>query len=128
MVFYGESLGTAVAVQMAVELDCAALVLEAPLTSVAAVAQSRYWMFPVRHLVLDKFDSLAKIGRVRCPVFVMHGEHDRVLPIRCGREIFEAAPGPKESKWFADGTHTNFDELGGPAAVLQFLARHSAQK
>jgi fermentation-respiration switch protein FrsA (DUF1100 family) len=123
IVLYGESLGTGVAVQMAVERGCAALVLEAPYTSVGAVAQGRYWMFPVRHLVLDKFDSLSKIGRVRCPVFIMHGERDRIIPIRYGRELFHAASEPKEAKWFADGNHTNFDEFGGPAAVLDFLKR-----
>jgi fermentation-respiration switch protein FrsA (DUF1100 family) len=99
------------------------LVLEASFTSVAAVAQSRYWMFPVRHLVLDKFDSLSKIGRVRCPVFIMHGERDGVIPIRFGRELFQAASEPKEAKWFGDGNHTNFDEFDGPAAVLEFLRR-----
>lgn len=124
MVFYGESLGTAVAVQMAAERGCAATVLEAPFTSIAAVAQSRYWMFPVRRLVRDKFDSLTKIGDLRCPLFVMHGDRDGVVPIRYGRELFAAAREPKESKWFAEGTHTNFDELGGPAAVLDFLRRH----
>ena len=123
VVLYGESLGTAVAVQMAVERGCRALVLEAPFTSVGAVAQGRYRMFPVRPLVLHKFDSLSKIGRVRCPVFVMHGERDRIIPIRYGRELFQAASEPKEAKWFADGNHTNFDEYGGPAAVLEFLKR-----
>jgi len=124
IVIYGESLGTGVAVQMAVERECGALVLEAPYTSVAAVAQSRYWMFPVRQLVIDRFDSLAKIRGIRCPVFVMHGERDQVIPIRYGRELFQAAPEPKEAKWFPDGNHTNFDEFGGPAAVLEFLRRH----
>jgi hypothetical protein len=124
---YGESLGTGVAVQMAIERECAALVLEAPYTSVAAVAQSRYWMFPVRSLVLDRFDSLSKIGRVRCPVFVMHGERDQVIPIRYGRELFLAAPEPKDAKWFAEGNHTNFDEFGGPAVVLEFLRRQGLQ-
>lgn len=124
LVLYGESLGTAVATQMAMERGCGALVLEAPFTSVAAVAQARYWMFPVRLLVLDKFDSLAKIDRIPCPVFVMHGEHDRVIPIRFGRELFQAAHEPKDAKWFPEGTHTNFDELGGPALVLEFLRHH----
>jgi fermentation-respiration switch protein FrsA (DUF1100 family) len=123
LVIYGESLGTGVAVQMALERDCGALVLEAPYTSVGAVAQSRYWMFPVRRLVLDKFDSLSKIGRLHCPLLIMHGEHDRVIPIRYGRELFEAASEPKEAKWFSDGNHTNFDDYGGPAAVLDFLKR-----
>ena len=124
IVLYGESLGTGVAVQMAVERDCAALVLEAPYTSVAAVAQSRYWMFPVRALVLDRFDSLSKIARVRCPVFIMHGERDRIIPIRYGRALFQAASEPKDARWFVEGNHTNFDEFGGPAAVLEFLRQH----
>jgi len=123
IVLYGESLGTGVAVQMALERGCAALVLEAPYTSVAAVAQGRYWMFPVRHLVLDKFDSLSKIGKVGCPVFIMHGLRDRIIPVRYGQELFEATPEPKDAKWFASGDHTNFDEFGGPAAVLDFLDR-----
>jgi len=126
MVFYGESLGTAIAVEMATTHGCAALVLEAPFTSVAAVAQSRYWMFPVRQLVLDKFDSLSKIVRIRCPLFLMHGERDRIIPIRYGRELFDAAPDPKAAKWFPEGNHTNFDEFGGPAAVMEFLRQHHA--
>jgi uncharacterized protein len=126
MIFYGESLGTGVAVEMATTRGCAALVLEAPFTSVAAVAQGRYWMFPVRQLVIDKFDSLSKIGRLRCPLFLMHGEQDGVIPIRYGRELFAAAPQPKEAKWFPGGSHVNFDELGGPAAVMDFLRRHNA--
>jgi len=121
MIFYGESLGTAVAVEMATTHGCAALVLEAPFTSVGAVAQSRYWMFPVRQLVLDKFDSLSKIARIRCPLFLMHGERDGVIPIRFGRELFAAAPEPKGAKWFPEANHVNFDEFGGPAAVMEFL-------
>ena len=84
-------------------------------------------MFPIRSLVLDRFDSLSKIGRVRCPIFVMHGERDQVIPIRYGRELFLAAPEPKDAKWFAEGNHTNFDEFGGPAVVLEFLRRQGLQ-
>jgi uncharacterized protein len=129
IVCYGESLGTAVAVQMATERGCGALVLEAPFTSVAAVAQSRYPIFPVKALVLDKFDSLAKVGGLRCPLFVMHGERDRIVPIRYGRALFSAAPEPKEAKWFPEATHVDFEDFGGSAAVLDFLKRHlQAQK
>jgi fermentation-respiration switch protein FrsA (DUF1100 family) len=124
IVCYGESLGTAVAVQMAIERGCGALVLEAPFTSVAAVAQSRYPIFPVKALVLDKFDSLAKIGGLRCPLFVMHGERDRIVPIRYGRALFAAAPAPKEAKWFPEATHVDFEDFGGSAAVRDFLKRH----
>jgi fermentation-respiration switch protein FrsA (DUF1100 family) len=124
IVCYGESLGTGVAVQMATEHSCGALVLEAPFTSVAAVAQARYPIFPVKALVLDKFDSLAKIGRLRCPLFIMHGERDRIVPIRYGRALFAAAPEPKEAKWYPEVNHVDFEDFGGSAAVLDFLRRH----
>ena len=123
LVLYGESLGSAVAVQMATERSVAALILEAPMTSVAAVAQARYPIFPVRWLVLDRFDSLAKIGSVRAPLLLMHGERDTVVPIRFGRVLFEAANEPKEARYFTDAGHNDLQAFGAPDAVLDFLER-----
>jgi fermentation-respiration switch protein FrsA (DUF1100 family) len=124
MVFYGESLGSGVAVQMATEFACGALVLEAPYSSVADVAQGRYWMFPVKALVRDKFDSMAKIARVRCPIFIMHGTADQVIPIRYGERLYALAPSPKEMKVYPGLGHVQFDEVRGFDAVLDFLQRH----
>ncbi len=124
MVFYGESLGSGVAVQMATEFACSALVLEAPYSSVADVAQGRYWMFPVKALGRDKYDSTAKIARVRCPIFIMHGTADRVIPIRYGERLYELAPPPKEMKVYPGLGHVQFDEVRGFDAVLDFLRRH----
>jgi fermentation-respiration switch protein FrsA (DUF1100 family) len=124
MVLYGESLGSGVAVQMATEFACGALVLEAPYSSVADVAQGRYWMFPVKALVRDKFDSMAKIARVRCPIFIMHGTADQVIPIRYGERLYALAPSPKEMKVYPGLGHVQFDEVRGFDAVLDFLQRH----
>ena len=124
MVFYGESLGSGVAVQMATEFACGALVLEAPYSSVADVAQGRYWMFPVKALVRDRYDSTAKIARVRCPIFIMHGTADRVIPIRYGERLYALAPAPKEMKVYPGLGHVGFDEVRGFDAVLDFLRRH----
>src|SRR5262245_44348155 len=121
MVFYGESLGSGVAVQMATEYPCGALVLEAPYSSVADVAQGRYWMFPVKALVKDRFDSTAKIGKVRCPLFIMHGTADRVIPIKYSERLYELAPVPKEMKVYPGLGHVEFDEVRGFDAVLDFL-------
>jgi hypothetical protein len=123
LVFYGESLGSGVAVRMASEHGCGALVLEAPYTSIAEVAQERYWMFPVRALVLDKFDSLGRIAAARCPVLIMHGQHDRIVPVKFGRELFAAALEPKEFKLFADGGHVGLVEQGADRATLEFVRR-----
>ncbi|MEZ5833581.1 MAG: alpha/beta hydrolase, partial [Dongiaceae bacterium] len=74
LVLYGESLGAAVAVQMATEGDAAALVLEAPFASILLSARARYPLFAFDWLIKDKFASIDKIAKARMPVFVIHGE------------------------------------------------------
>src|SRR5215470_6129911 len=89
-------LGSGVAVAVAAQLQVAALILEAPFTSVAEVAQYHYSFVPAAALVRDRFDSLSRTGKVRAPILFLHGERDRVVPIRFGRALFDAAPQPKE--------------------------------
>ena len=123
-VLYGESLGSAVAVQMAVEGAAGAVVLEAPFTSVPEVGQSKFPIFPVRWLARDRLDSLAKIGAIGAPVLVLHGEQDQIVPIRFGRALFAAANDPKEMRSFPAAGHEDLDAHGVAEAVLDFLGRH----
>jgi fermentation-respiration switch protein FrsA (DUF1100 family) len=124
VVLLGESLGTGVAVQMAAEQRVAALVLEAPYSSIADVAQSDFPWFPVRWLVRDRFDSIEKIARVGVPLFVIHGEHDGTIPVRYGQALFAAAAEPKEAIWIPEGGHGVIGQHAVDAAVLAFLERN----
>lgn len=123
LVLYGESLGSGVAVSLAAQREIAGLVLEAPFTSVAEVAQHHYSFVPASTLVRDRFDALAKIGNVRAPILVLHGERDRVVPIRFGRALFDAAPQPKEFWVSQEAGHENLMRFGALDPVLQFLER-----
>src|SRR5207244_11581175 len=100
LILYGESLGSGVAVELAAGRDVAALILEAPFTSVAEVAQCHFPYVPAARMVIDRFDSRSRIGRVSAPILVLHGERDRIVPVRFGRALFDAASEPKE-RWFA---------------------------
>jgi uncharacterized protein len=123
LVLYGESLGGGVAVEMATEREIAALVLEAPFTSVAAVGRHHYPFLPVDLVLRDRFNSAAKIGAVRAPLLVLHGERDTIVPPEFGRALFAAAPEPKEA-WFApEGGHNDLREHGALEAALDFIAR-----
>jgi uncharacterized protein len=123
LVLYGESLGSGVAVALATEHEIAALILEAPLTSVAEVAQSHFPYVPASRMVVDRFDSLSRIGRVKAPILVLHGERDRVVPVRYGRALFDAAPEPKEG-WFApEAGHENLARYGSLDVVAAFIDR-----
>jgi hypothetical protein len=107
LVYFGESLGTAVAVKMASERPPSALVLEAPPSSIADVAAAHYWYLPVRLLIRDPWDSLSRIAKVGAPLLVMHGELDPVVPMRFGKKLFAAAVEPKQAIWHAEALHTN---------------------
>lgn len=107
IVLYGESLGNGVAVKMAAEHPVAGLVLEAPYTSMADVAQAHYWYLPARWLVLDDWDIAGRIGEVGAPVLVVQGEADRVIPVRFGKQVFELAPEPKAALFHPRAGHNN---------------------
>jgi uncharacterized protein len=106
-VLYGESLGSGVAVKMALERRVAAVVLESPYTSIAEVSQVHYWYLPARWLILDKWDSLSRIARISAPLLVLHGDKDTVVPLRFGQALFEAAQEPKEMIVIAGAGHVD---------------------
>jgi fermentation-respiration switch protein FrsA (DUF1100 family) len=120
-VLYGESLGTAVAVTMAVESPVGAVVLESPYTSIAAVAQSHYWYLPTKFLVLDKFDAAAKIERIGAPLLIVHGERDGIIPVKFGRVLFERAKEPKVGRFLPEAGHNDLYEHGAASVILEFL-------
>lgn len=123
IVVYGESIGTGVATPVAVSRDVAALMLEAPFTSVVDVAAKKYPMFPVRTFIEHRFESLKVINRLRAPLFVIHGAKDKVIPVELGKELFEAAPKDKEMVVIEDAGHQYLYRLGGWKHICDFLER-----
>jgi hypothetical protein len=123
LVLYGESLGSGVAVALAARHKVGALILEAPFTSVAEVAQYHYSFIPAAALVRDRFDSLTRIGAVKAPILVLHGERDRIVPVRFGRALFDAARQPKELWLAREAGHEDLVRWGAFEAVLDFLRR-----
>jgi fermentation-respiration switch protein FrsA (DUF1100 family) len=95
-VLYGESLGTAVAVELAVTRQVAGIVLEAPFTSIAAVGQKLFPFLPVRWLVQNKYDSLSKMPRLRAPLLILHSREDEIFAMPHAEELLAAAPAPKQ--------------------------------
>jgi len=124
IVLYGESLGTGVAIKLAAELPVAGLVLEAPPGSIAELAQAHYWYVPAKWLLLDPWNAIDLMERVTAPLLLLHGEADRVVPIRFGRRVYEAAGEEKEALFLPMGGHAdlyNFPEV--PVRVIDFVRR-----
>jgi len=111
IILHGESLGTAVAIDLASRRPSAALILEAPFTSASAVAGTVVPL--VGPLLIRSFDSLTKIRWIRMPMFFMHGDRDEVIPLRLGQELFAAAQGSK-TFWDVQGAgHNDILETAG---------------
>lgn len=126
-VLYGESLGTGVAVTLATERPVAAVVLEAPYTSIAELSQYHYWYLPARWLILDPWDSLQRVPNLRAPLLVLHGDRDPTVPVRYGRRLFAAAPEPKEMLEIEGGGHVDlFDYPRVAERVAKFIRTHAA--
>lgn len=97
LIYFGRSLGAAVATQLATEHPPAGLVLESPFTSVAEMGRHHY---PVLYrlfgrAVRSSYDSLGKIDRIGAPLLILHGDQDRIVAPRMAEELFARARHPK---------------------------------
>jgi uncharacterized protein len=115
IVLFGESLGSAVAVQLALEHDARAVVLESPFTSIPDMARAVYPFLPLWPFVRTRYDNVSKVGRLRAPLLVLHGERDEVVPFAQGRRVFEAAPQPKQFFAIQGAGHNDTYVVGGEA-------------
>jgi hypothetical protein len=91
IVIYGESLGTAIAVDLAAKQPCGSVVLEAPFTSIGDMAQKMFPILPVRRLVRNRYDSLSKIGQVQAPILIFHSRRDEVIPFHHAERLTAAS-------------------------------------
>jgi hypothetical protein len=117
----GDSLGCAVATELATRHEARMLVLQGGFTSFPDMAQTRFPIFPGRWLVHNQMNNEAKIGRARCPVFVTHGTADGVVPFWQGERVYAAARGPKRFWPVEGGKHTPPSSEEYFAAVKGFL-------
>ncbi len=95
LILYGESLGVAVAVDLASRRKVSGLILEGGFSSGRDIGKMIYPYFP-RIFIPDVFNSLKKIDTVAAPKLFIHSLDDQVVPFRLGRRLYDAASEPKE--------------------------------
>ena len=113
LVYFGESLGAAVAVALAAEHPPAAVVLRSPFTSLVDMGRLLYPFLPVRLLLRDRFDAISQIRQMQCPLLVVAGERDSIVPPDQSRRLFDAAPGPKRLALIPGADHNDVALLAG---------------
>ena len=95
IIIYGESLGTAVATEIAQNKNFAGIILESPFTSMIDAGKNKYPYLPVRLLLKDKYESNKKIKNIKSPILIMHGKVDTLVPFDMGKKMYELANEPK---------------------------------
>ena len=113
---FGHSLGSAVAVNLATEVqDAAGLIVEGSFTSIADVVGTYAWgWLPVSPLITQRFDAASRIAKVRVPVLVVHGSADSLIRPELGRALFDKASEPKRFVMVEGGSHHNTNAVGQP--------------
>jgi uncharacterized protein len=109
VILYGESLGGGVATEMAFRHPCRALVLVKSFTSLPAAAKCHYRWLPCHWLMSNRFDSIAKLPDIRCPVFVVGATADSVVPFEHAEALYRKANEPK--RLFTDEGSDHNDPL-----------------
>jgi fermentation-respiration switch protein FrsA (DUF1100 family) len=114
IIFFGRSLGSALATGLAIKEPCRALIIESAFTNSQDMARLYApFLFDWRPRV--PYDNLGKIDKIRVPVLVIHGEEDEIIPVEMGRRVFAAAPEPKELYIIPGAHHNDTYLMGGPA-------------
>ena len=125
IIYFGHSLGTAVAVELANATPPLALILVSPFASVQAMARIVFPLLPSGWLVRNRYNSLARIATIKRPLLILHGEQDGLVPISQGEKLFQGANQPKRFQALPDTGHNDIFEAGGQTywgTLQQFLA------
>jgi len=126
LAYFGESLGSGVAVRLAAVDRPFALILRSPYTSLVDMGRYLHPLLPVGLLLRDRFASLDTIGRIQAPLLVVASRGDRVVPAAQSERLYAAANEPKRLLMFDHGDHNDYELIGGErmiGAIVEFLER-----
>lgn len=111
IIVYGRSVGGGPSIDLASRQPVAGLVIESSFTTAFRVV-TRIPIYP-----FDRFPNIDKIKSINCPVLVMHGNADQVIPFSHGQQLFAIANQPKLSLWVDGAGHLNLLEIAGQKYV-----------
>ncbi|MGH3841854.1 MAG: alpha/beta hydrolase [Pseudonocardiaceae bacterium] len=121
LIYFGESLGAAVATRLAAEQPPGALVLRSPFTSLAAVGSRHYPLLPVRLLLRDRFPVTELIRQVQVPTAVVYGTADTIVPPEQSAAVAAAAGGPVRAVPVVGADHNDAALVEGNVLIAAVL-------
>lgn len=123
IIIFGRSLGGAVAIELAGQVNSGGLIVESSFTSVGDLGQKMFPLFPIKTLIRYSFNSLEKIKDVKAPTLITHSPGDKMIPISMGEKLFDAANEPKQFIRLSGGhnSRTYFDDQAYKEALEKLL-------
>ncbi|GJL65628.1 MAG: hypothetical protein NPIRA05_05990 [Nitrospirales bacterium] len=113
LVIFGRSLGTSVAGEVARQRSVAGLILEGAFPSIQSMADHHYFGLPAHWFLNSQFNLTEKLSDISRPILVIHGEHDTIVPIKFGKQVYEAATSPKQWYPVPGASHNDVPAVGG---------------
>lgn len=117
VIVFGKSLGGGVACEIAKRRSIRALILESTFTSLARVGKRLFPFLPSGLSLGEEYDSIRKVKDCDCPVMVIHGEMDDLIPVGEGMDLYQAAPGRKEIYLVPGAGHNDVSMVAGAEYV-----------
>lgn len=127
IVIYGESLGGAIALNLAIQKpDAAGLIMQSSFTTMADAVKHKAIgkVLPVRLLLTEEFNSLERIRNLQMPVLLLYGANDKSVPVRMSHKLYEAAPEPKQQLIIKGANHNSIYQPGADSylkAIESFI-------
>ena len=119
---FGTSLGSGLAVQLAVLRPIGGLILETPFNRLCEMAEIRFPVFPACLLLpYERWESADLIGQIDTPVLILHGDADRTIPLSQGQALFDAASEPKHLIVYPGGRHNDLRLYGAGIDAISFI-------
>ncbi len=110
----GWSLGAGCAIELASKKTVAGIALFSPFTSIAEMAKRVMPLFPTSLLLRHRFDNLAKLPKVTCPMVIMHGTQDAIIPFEMSQRLAQIAGQRATFEPIEGADHNDLFDVGGP--------------
>jgi len=122
IVIYGRSLGASIATQMATEFNVKSLILETPFSSMLSMVHASTPYVPVKYILRYKLNNKRKMRNLLCPVHILHGTQDELIPLRHAKRLYQTNSNPASSLTIVEGAnHNNVSQYPIYHEVLQSI-------
>ena len=120
IVYYGKSLGGAVASHLAIQNPPYRLILESTFTSTPDMARVQFPFLPLRPFLYTRYSNRQHLAAIHAPVLIIHGDRDEQVPVQHADTLYAVANEPKQLYIVRGADHDDVYHFGGERYLETF--------